>query len=179
MIWWSWPGFDLSVSRLTTNPRAGPRGGADVARRPERFYGVAFAHPDRDEANRAHPLCGLSTTRARDGLSADTISVGPPERRSTVDGRSPTNVHHRVPPPVSAPLYLCRAASSIANGAGWRATFRRSQDGTSRWQTRSRVDDPSSAAKVTFFEGTPIPTSTLLVLLIVLLAWRGRDRVGG
>jgi CDP-diacylglycerol---serine O-phosphatidyltransferase len=32
----------------------------------------------------------------------------------------------------------------------------------------------AGAGKVTFFEGTPIPTSTLLVLLIVLLAWRGR-----
>jgi CDP-diacylglycerol--serine O-phosphatidyltransferase len=29
------------------------------------------------------------------------------------------------------------------------------------------------AGKVTYFEGTPIPTSTLLVLVIVLLAWRG------
>jgi len=31
-----------------------------------------------------------------------------------------------------------------------------------------------SAGKVTYFEGTPIPTSTLLVLLIGLLAWQGR-----
>jgi CDP-diacylglycerol--serine O-phosphatidyltransferase len=30
--------------------------------------------------------------------------------------------------------------------------------------------------KVKYFEGTPIPSSTLLVLLIVLLAWR--DRIG-
>jgi CDP-diacylglycerol---serine O-phosphatidyltransferase len=29
------------------------------------------------------------------------------------------------------------------------------------------------AGKVTYFEGTPIPTSTLLVLGIMLLAWRG------
>ena len=30
------------------------------------------------------------------------------------------------------------------------------------------------SARVTAFEGTPIPTSTILVLLIVLLAWLGR-----
>jgi CDP-diacylglycerol--serine O-phosphatidyltransferase len=29
------------------------------------------------------------------------------------------------------------------------------------------------AGKVTYFEGTPIPTSTLLVLVLMLLAWRG------
>jgi CDP-diacylglycerol--serine O-phosphatidyltransferase len=35
--------------------------------------------------------------------------------------------------------------------------------------------------KVTFFEGTPIPTSVLLVLLLLLLAWGGRtgDRLPG
>jgi CDP-diacylglycerol--serine O-phosphatidyltransferase len=31
-----------------------------------------------------------------------------------------------------------------------------------------------ATGKVRYFEGTPIPTSTLLVLLLVALAWRGR-----
>ena len=33
-----------------------------------------------------------------------------------------------------------------------------------------------ASGKVTFFEGTPIPTSTLLVLLLALLAWQ--ERIG-
>ena len=32
----------------------------------------------------------------------------------------------------------------------------------------------AESGKVRYFEGTPIPTSTLLVLLMVALAWRGR-----
>jgi CDP-diacylglycerol--serine O-phosphatidyltransferase len=32
----------------------------------------------------------------------------------------------------------------------------------------------AGTGKVRYFEGTPIPTSTLLVLLLVVLAWRGR-----
>jgi CDP-diacylglycerol--serine O-phosphatidyltransferase len=32
----------------------------------------------------------------------------------------------------------------------------------------------TASGKVKYFEGTPIPTSTLLVALLVLLAWRGR-----
>ena len=32
----------------------------------------------------------------------------------------------------------------------------------------------AGSGKVTYFEGTPIPTSVVLVLLIVLLAWHGR-----
>jgi CDP-diacylglycerol---serine O-phosphatidyltransferase len=32
----------------------------------------------------------------------------------------------------------------------------------------------ASSGKVPYFEGTPIPTSTVLVVLIVVLAWRGR-----
>jgi len=31
-----------------------------------------------------------------------------------------------------------------------------------------------SSGKVPYFEGTPIPTSTVLVALVVILAWRGR-----
>ena len=32
----------------------------------------------------------------------------------------------------------------------------------------------ADAGKVTYFEGTPIPTSVLLVLVLVALAWAGR-----
>jgi CDP-diacylglycerol--serine O-phosphatidyltransferase len=35
-----------------------------------------------------------------------------------------------------------------------------------------------SAGKVAYFEGTPIPTSTVLVLLLAALAWMGRTGAG-
>jgi CDP-diacylglycerol---serine O-phosphatidyltransferase len=35
-----------------------------------------------------------------------------------------------------------------------------------------------SSGKVAYFEGTPIPTSTVLVVLIVVLAWLGRIEAG-
>ena len=36
----------------------------------------------------------------------------------------------------------------------------------------------TEGGKVRYFEGTPIPTSTLLVLVMVVLAWRGRTGAG-
>lgn len=36
----------------------------------------------------------------------------------------------------------------------------------------------AEAGKVTYFEGTPIPTSVLLVLVLVLLTWMGRTDAG-